>query len=84
MKPNFGHTEGASGIAGFIKTVMVLENGTIPPIANLEVLNPRMQAHLWNMDVSRSWHAIYQPTDPQTSSFERPSNGLMSISGERQ
>ena len=52
MKSNFGHMEGASGIAAFIKAVMVLERGIIPPIANLETLNPKMQAHLWNVDVS--------------------------------
>ncbi len=51
MKSNFGHMEGASGIAAFIKTVMVIERGVIPPIANLENLNPKMQAHLWNVDV---------------------------------
>ena len=30
-KPNFGHTEGASGILSVLKTVLALENMTIPP-----------------------------------------------------
>lgn len=30
-KPNFGHTEGASGILSVLKTVLALENKTIPP-----------------------------------------------------
>jgi 3-oxoacyl-(acyl-carrier-protein) synthase len=74
MKSNFGHMEGASGIAAFIKTVMVLENGIVPPIANLEVLNPRIPAHLWNVDVSWSrLELLTLLTQPCYSSSERSS-----------
>ena len=52
MKANFGHTEGASGIAQLIKAVMVLEKGIIPPIANLEKLNPKLKPDVWNFEVS--------------------------------
>ena len=38
IKPNFGHTEGASGLLSVIKTVLVLENRTIPP--NIKFLRP--------------------------------------------
>lgn len=31
IKPNIGHTEGGSGIAGVIKTVLALQNEEIPP-----------------------------------------------------
>jgi len=40
VKSNIGHLEGASGIAGIIKTIMVLEAAVIPPNANFGALNP--------------------------------------------
>lgn len=42
MKPNIGHLEGASGIAGLIKTILILETGVIPPNTNFEKPNPRI------------------------------------------
>ena len=38
IKPNFGHTEGASGLLSVIKTVLILENRIIPP--NIKFLRP--------------------------------------------
>jgi len=40
LKSNMGHPEGASGIAGVIKTLLVLENGVIPPNVYPERINP--------------------------------------------
>ena len=42
VKSNIGHLEGASGIAGLIKAILVLEHGVIPPNANFEKVNPRI------------------------------------------
>lgn len=50
LKSNIGHLEGASGIAGIIKTVLVLEKGIIPPNTNFEKLNPRIRADLLSLE----------------------------------
>ncbi|RAL08511.1 polyketide synthase [Aspergillus homomorphus CBS 101889] len=42
LKSNIGHLEGASGIAAVIKTILVLERAVIPPNANFEKVNPRI------------------------------------------
>ncbi|KAE8401952.1 putative polyketide synthase [Aspergillus pseudonomiae] len=39
VKPNFGHSEGASGITSVIKAVLSLEHGIIPPNAHFEKPN---------------------------------------------
>lgn len=40
LKGNFGHLEGASGIAGFIKAALVTYHGVIPPQVNHSNPNP--------------------------------------------
>lgn len=43
VKANFGHAEGAAGIAGLIKSVLCIWKGQIPPHMNLKKLNPNIQ-----------------------------------------
>ncbi|KAF2654169.1 hypothetical protein K491DRAFT_679868 [Lophiostoma macrostomum CBS 122681] len=50
-KSNIGHLEGASGLAGVIKALLVLENGIIPPQANFEKLNPRIDGAGLNIQI---------------------------------
>ncbi|KAM0716204.1 hypothetical protein Q7P37_007649 [Cladosporium fusiforme] len=42
LKSNFGHTEGASGVLGVVKTVMMLEKGIILPNANFEQMSSKI------------------------------------------
>ncbi|KAK8018590.1 hypothetical protein PG991_007780 [Apiospora marii] len=63
VKGNIGHLEGASGLAGVIKTVLVLERGIIPPNTNFESPNPKIDAKNW---------ALQFPVD----CLSWPSNGL--------
>ncbi|KKY29358.1 putative polyketide [Diaporthe ampelina] len=49
VKSNVGHLEGASGLAGVVKTILALEKGIIPPNANFESLNPQIDADFFNL-----------------------------------
>jgi acyl transferase domain-containing protein len=44
VKGNIGHLEGASGLAGVVKCILMLEKGVVPPNANFEKLNPNIDA----------------------------------------
>jgi non-ribosomal peptide synthetase-like protein len=43
LKTNIGHLEGAAGIAGLIKTVLVLQHRVAPPNLHLKVMNPELR-----------------------------------------
>ncbi|KAL8697114.1 MAG: hypothetical protein Q9224_002464, partial [Gallowayella concinna] len=42
VKPNLGHSEGASGISSIMKMVLALEHKTIPPNINFKEWNPEI------------------------------------------
>lgn len=58
VKSNIGHLEGASGVAGLIKTVMALEKAVIPRNINFEKVNPKISSDEWNIKVSLSNVAV--------------------------
>jgi acyl transferase domain-containing protein len=41
--------EGCAGLAGLIKSVLVIEKGEIPPLANFEKANPRLKLDEWKV-----------------------------------
>ncbi|KAL9112432.1 MAG: hypothetical protein Q9227_003274 [Pyrenula ochraceoflavens] len=51
IKTNVGHLEGASGIAGVIKAVMMLEKERFLPNRNFERLNPRIALKDWKLKI---------------------------------
>ena len=71
VKPNVGHTEGASGLVSLIKAVMSLENRTIPPNIKFNVPNPRIPFK------ERKLHVPVEPTPFPEDRLERVSvNGF--------
>jgi acyl transferase domain-containing protein len=51
VKSNIGHLGGASGVAGLIKTILVLEEGIIPPNIGFERVNPAIPLNKWGIKV---------------------------------
>ncbi|KAK3292802.1 uncharacterized protein B0H64DRAFT_464367 [Chaetomium fimeti] len=51
VKGNIGHLEGAAGLAGLIKSVLMLEKGMIPPQVNFENVNPEILLDEWNLRI---------------------------------
>lgn len=51
IKPNVGHMEGASGIGGVIKAVLMLQNRTLLPNRNFRTLNPRISLGEWKQKI---------------------------------
>ncbi|KAJ4322670.1 hypothetical protein N0V84_004695 [Fusarium piperis] len=50
IKSNIGHLEGASGLAGIVKCILILERGVIPPNALFEKINPAIDAESYNIE----------------------------------
>ncbi|RDW93799.1 type I polyketide synthase [Aspergillus mulundensis] len=63
VKSNIGHLEGASGVAGMIKSILMLERGTIPGIAGLETLNKTIEERQRSLKFPRE--SCPWPTDGQ-------------------
>ena len=52
-KPNIGHLEAGAGVMGFIKSILAIRHGQIPPQANLNQLNRKMNRDASGIQVSK-------------------------------
>ncbi|HEY1086647.1 MAG TPA: type I polyketide synthase, partial [Archangium sp.] len=64
IKGNIGHTMSAAGVAGFIKTCLMLHHGVIPPQPSVEELNPKL-------DLPRSPFRVSRELSPWTAPIKR-------------
>ncbi|MFI0908670.1 type I polyketide synthase [Streptomyces sioyaensis] len=71
-KANIGHLDVASGLAGLIKTLLVLKHGVIPPMANFSEPNPAL-------DLDHSPFYIPRTTRPWPKSDTPRRAGLSSL-----
>ncbi len=72
VKSNLGHLEAAAGVAGFIKTVMALQKGTIPGNLHFTDPNPHIpfdQLRLKVVDSEQKWPHSDRPRRAGVSSF---------------
>lgn len=51
IKPNIGHLESASGIAGLLKGILAIEKGQIPPNVNLKTIKKELDLENRNIKV---------------------------------
>lgn len=72
VKSNVGHLDAAAGVAGFIKTVLMLEHGEIPPSLHYKNPNPRIDLAAGSLKVAdrlQGWPEKSGPRRAAVSSF---------------
>jgi acyl transferase domain-containing protein/thioesterase domain-containing protein len=72
VKGNFGHTEGAAGVAGLIKAVLSVRRGELPASLHAATLNPHIPWDALPLDVvqdRRTWPQQVRPRRAGVSAF---------------
>jgi thioester reductase-like protein len=72
VKTNLGHLEGAAGIAGLIKAVLMVQHGQIPPHLHLRQPTPYLNWHDWQLRLpteAEPWPERPGPRRAAVSSF---------------
>ncbi|MFI1913834.1 SDR family NAD(P)-dependent oxidoreductase [Nocardia sp. NPDC020380] len=72
IKGNIGHTEGAAGVAGLIKAVLMMQHGEIPPSLHFDNPNPHIDWDAVPLEVVRErrhWPISSGPRLTAVSSF---------------
>lgn len=62
VKSNVGHMEGASGISGLVKSILMLENGVLLPNHDFKKPNDRIPLEDWRLKVATEY-TPWQPHD---------------------
>ncbi|PGG97404.1 hypothetical protein AJ79_09216 [Helicocarpus griseus UAMH5409] len=75
VKPNLGHSEGASGLTAVIKATLALEHRTIPPNIKYSPLNPRIPFERAKLRIPE------QPTQWPAGRDERVSINAFGVGG---
>ncbi|KAJ5496618.1 hypothetical protein N7463_008605 [Penicillium fimorum] len=75
IKPNVGHSEGASGLTALLKATLALEHRTIPPNIKCFPLNPKIPFEEKNL------HIPTQPTSWPSGRDERVSINSFGVGG---
>ncbi|KAI6316431.1 hypothetical protein MCOR30_009327 [Pyricularia oryzae] len=66
VKTNIGHLEAAAGIAGLVKSILMLENAQLPPTIGIKDPNPKIKWDEWKLQVNQAlspWHQ--EPGQPR-------------------
>ena len=72
IKSNLGHLEAAAGIAGFIKAVLAVQRGHIPPNLGFQTPNPHIPFDQMRLKVvadQQDWPSVRRPRRAGVSSF---------------
>jgi phthiocerol/phenolphthiocerol synthesis type-I polyketide synthase E len=72
VKTNVGHLDAASGITGFVKTVLALENRVVPPTVHFRTPNPKIDfasSPFYVASRAEAWESDGAPRRAAVSSF---------------
>jgi len=72
VKTNLGHLEGAAGIAGLLKAVLMVQHGQVPPHLHLRQPTPYFPWQQWEIEIpttAQPWPSAGRPRRAAVSSF---------------
>jgi hypothetical protein len=77
VKTNVGHLEAAAGVAGRLKSVLVIENGVIPASLNYTSGNPRIDLEKLGLLGPTRLPRAHRPIEPLRTDTERLLAGMI-------